>query len=705
VTTSPPAPEQRPHERVFHGDVVGDPYAWLLDKDDPAVVEHLRAETAHAEAATVHLGPLRDRLFEELKGRVQETDLSVPVRKGPWWYYGRTVEGLQYGIQCRVAAAGAELAPPDLAAYGDDPVPGEEVLLDANELAGDSPYLGLGTFDVSPDHAMAALSVDLDGDERYELRFRDLATGADRPERIPGTYYGSAWHVDGSAFCYTTVDDANRPDTLWRHRLGTDPATDEQLWHESDERFYLGVGLTRDERWIVLTLGSVLTSEVHLIDATDPAALPVVVEPRTQGIEYTVETHGEHLLVISNHDHPNAAVYRTTRAEPGRAGWEPVIPGDDATRIEGVDAFAGHVVVSARRDGVQGLQVLPVADASTLALGGGWDVELPEALRSVGLGATPDFAATVVRVGYASFTTPGSVYDLDLTTGALTLRKQTPVLGGYEHDAYDARRVWATAPDGEQVPVSVVGRRDVLDTPGPHPCLLYGYGAYEASMDPWFSHARVSLLDRGVVFAVGHVRGGGELGRRWYEDGKLLAKPNSFSDLVACADALIADGTTTPDRLAIRGGSAGGLLVGAATNLAPDRFRAVLAEVPFVDALNTILDPALPLTVLEWEEWGNPVEDAEVYRTMRGYSPYENVSAVAYPAVLATAGLNDPRVGVHEPTKWVARLRDVTIGEHPVLLKVELGSGHGGPSGRYDAWHDEAWALAWVLEQLGVTDE
>jgi oligopeptidase B len=679
----PPVAKRVPHERTFHGDRVIDDRYWILDRDDPDTLRLLEAENDYTAAVTAPLEELRQRLFAEGKARIQETDLSVPVRRGPWWYLQRTEEGAQYPRFCRRVAR--------------DDDAGEQVLLDGNVLAGDSPYFSLGVVEVSPDHRLLAYSTDHDGDERYVLRFRDLETGEDLPDVVPDTYYGAAWAADNATFFYVTVDDAHRPDRLWRHRLGT-AATDDVLVHdELDQRFHLSVFLTRSERYVVLELESKMTTEEWVLEASDPLGAFQVVDPREQGVEYTVDHQGDRFIILSNHGHRDFAVFAAPIGAPGRASWQAIHEPGDGTRVTSIDAFAEHVVVHERHDATTTLRVI-FTDGTTRTLG------FDDLVSTVETGENDEYSTSTFRFTHESLRTPLSVYEEDVRTGERVLLKRQPVLGGYEPDDYVEERVWADAADGTRVPISLVRHRSTaLD--GTAPGLLYGYGAYEISIDPWFSPFRLSLLDRGVVFAIAHVRGGGECGRAWYDDGKLLAKPHTFSDFVACAEHLVAEGAVAAERLAARGGSAGGLLMGAVANLAPHAFRAIVAEVPFVDALSTILDPSLPLTVTEWEEWGNPIESAEVYACMKGYSPYENIAAVAYPAVLATAGLNDPRVGYHEPAKWVAQLRDVTTGERPILLKTELGAGHGGPSGRYDSWRDEAFALAFVIDQLGAPAE
>jgi oligopeptidase B len=717
---APPVAKQVPSVRTFHGDSVTDPYAWLAAKDDPDTIAFLEAENAYAETLTAGSAGLRETIFGEIKGRTQETDLSVPVRKGAWWYYGRTVEGQQYGLQCRCPARPGDDTPPRTdsgrpadggaaadggamgAAAQGQALDGEEVLLDANALAGDSSFFSLGAFSVSPDARRLAFSTDFSGDERFTLRIKDLETGEALPDEIPGTFYGAAWSRDGSALFYVMVDDAWRPWRVWRHTVGTPHTDDVIIFEEADERFWVGVGLTRSERFLLVSSSSKVTSEVWLLDAAAPAGELTVVAPRRQGVEYQV-THQaradgtERLLILHNDGAQN---FELATAPVGRpAEWTPLIAGRADTRLLGVDAFTGYLVAHFRRDGLTGLRVIRPDDSEH-------DVAFPEPVYTVSPGGNSEPASALYRLHYASLVTPDSVYDCDMATGELLLRRRTPVRplpgpGGpreYDPGQYEQFREWATAPDGTRVPMSLVCRRG---TPrdGTAPGLLYGYGSYEISMDPRFSIARLSLLDRGFVYAIAHVRGGGELGRGWYDDGKMLHKANTFTDFVACARHLADGGWTSPGRLVARGGSAGGLLMGAAVNLAPEAFAGIVAQVPFVDALTTILDPSLPLTVTEWEEWGDPLHDPAVYAYMKSYTPYENLQNAEYPPILAMTSLNDTRVLYREPAKWIARLQAGARGG-PFLLKTEMNAGHGGRSGRYDAWREEAFVLAWIIGAL-----
>ncbi|MBW1637781.1 S9 family peptidase [Microbacterium resistens] len=697
----PPRAARRAHTRTHHGDVVEDPYEWLRAKDDPEVIAHLEAENAYTEERTAHLAPLRETLFAEIKGRVQETDLSVPTRRGDWWYYGRTVEGQQYGLQCRARIADdGDWVPPVLDPQ--IPVPGEEILLDGNAEAEGHDFFSLGAFDVSDDATRLLWSTDFEGDERYTVRVRDLVSGERLADEIPGTS-GAFFTPDGTGIVYTTVDDSWRPDTLWLHRIGTDVTEDVRLFHEPDERFWLGAGITRSRRFLVIGLGSNITSEEYLLDVDDLTAAPRVVWPRREGVEYSID-HAvvdgrDELLVLHNDGALDFELVAVSPDDP-QGARRVLIPHTPGRRLEDVDCFRDVTAVEYRREGTSRIALLDVGSGALDEL------EFVEPLYSAGLGGNPEWAAPTLRLGYSSFVTPSTVYDLDLATRELHLRKRQPVLGGYDPAEYAQARDWATAEDGTRVPISLVWKRSAGSPVGPdavgdRPVHLYGYGSYEHSIDPGFSAMRLSELDRGVVFAVAHVRGGGELGRQWYEDGKLGNKRNTFTDFVAVARHLVDAGVTSPGRLVAEGGSAGGLLMGAVANLAPELFGGILASVPFVDALTTILDPSLPLTVIEWDEWGDPLHDPEVYAYMKSYTPYENVrDGVVYPPILAVTSLNDTRVLYVEPVKWVARLRDA--GATDALLKCEMVAGHGGVSGRYNAWRERAFELAWILDRLGV---
>jgi oligopeptidase B len=683
ASPTPPLAKRVPFVHEAHGDPRPDDYQWLRDRDDPDVTAYLEAENAYADALMEPLRPLQEKLYAEIVSRIQETDLSVPVPHGPFLYYSRSVEGLQYPIHCRRTP--------------DEGSP-EQVLIDENVLAEGQEYCALGAFEVSPDHRLLAWSLDTEGDEDHVLRIRDMETGEDHPEAIPGTSYGVAWASDNRTVFYTTLDESRRPWRVWRHHLGTDRADDVIVHQEDDDRFFCSVERTRSGGFIVIDLRSAVTSETRLLRADDPDGAFAVLQERRQDVEYGLDHHGDRFFIMSNEDAPNFRLVEAPVSDPSPANWRELIPHSADVKLEGIAAFADHLVVLERAEAVRRLRVIDLAD------GGHHLIEQPEAVSRVGMPEedNPEFDRRTLRYTYTSLVTPQSIFDYDLDTRERTLLKQEPVLGGYDPTRYETRRLWASAPDGTRVPISLVARKGT-PTDGSAPCVLYGYGSYEASSDPRFSSLRLSLLDRGFVWAIGHIRGGGEMGRAWYEAGKLAQKMNTFTDFVACAEHLVDTGWTSPDRLAILGGSAGGLLVGAAVNLRPDLFRAAIAEVPFVDVVSTISDPTLPLSVIEWEEWGNPADPA-FYATMKSYSPYDNVRPVRYPDLFVTAGLNDPRVSYWEPAKWVAKLRTTAEPGGRILLRTEMGAGHGGPSGRYDAWRKEAEIFAFLLDAVGLKE-
>jgi oligopeptidase B len=707
-----------------------DPYEWLRDKEAPEVVAHLRAENAYTDAVTAHQQPLRDAIFQEIRRRTQETDLSVPARKDGWWYYSRTVEGQQYPIYCRVRAedAGGEhdggglvsaWTPP--AVVPGTPVAGEQVLLDGNAEAEGHPFFALGGAAVTRDGNLYAYSVDTAGDETFTLRIKDLRTGQLLPEAIEGVFYGLEFDPDGSRLFYMVADESWRPYQVRVHVLGTPVEQDEVVYQEDDVAQWTGIDLSADRRWLLVGIGNSEYSETRMLDLADPGARLRLVLDRSERILHTAEPfeHGGRTRILLTHNGrregeestaPNTMVSLVDAAElsrpPAEQEWTTVVAHDDAVKIEGADVTATHLIVTLRRDTITTVRFAPLAPAVAAAEGGHApsfvEPEFGEELYTAGAGVT-EYTAPVARMSYTSFFTPPRVYDYVLATGELLLRKETPVLGGYDPAAYVAERAWATADDGARVPLSVL-RRASVEPDGTNPALVYGYGSYEVSMDPGFAIPRLSLLDRGVVFVIAHIRGGGELGRHWYEDGKKLRKRNTFTDFVAATDWLASSGWADPKRIACMGGSAGGLLIGAVLNLAPEKYAAAVAQVPFVDALTTILDPALPLSALEWEEWGNPIEDAEVYAYMKSYSPYENVHAAPYPTIAAVTSFNDTRVLYVEPAKWVQALRGASTSGQPIVLKTEMDAGHGGASGRYEAWKDRAWDYAFIADALGAAD-
>jgi oligopeptidase B len=716
---TPPRATQRPHTLTAFGHDREDPWYWLRQREDPEVRSYLEAENAFTDQVLAPLGGLRATLFEEMKARIQETDMSVPTRRGPWWYYGRSEEGKSYGIHCRRPARSATELPPAGEPGGD-----EQVLLDENVMAEGHDYFAVGTAAVSPDHTMLAYGTDTAGDERYELRFRSLGgdgSPGDASEMVPDTGYGLAWSKESDLVFYVRLDEAMRPYRLWRHALGTDPSLDTLVLEENDRRYSLGTGLSRDGAFVLISLHSTNTTEWLAIPAADPTAAPRVVIPRHEGHEYAVDHlpgtdadghpdgHGW-FVVLTNDGAQDFRVLAAADADLGSTGtWREIIPHRPGVRVEDVDAFSSALVLSERAGAETLVRVVPlhpgVDPFAGDLLASSWVVPSTESPASSWLGANAETEVTSIRVGRTSMVTPSSVLQIALDTRHETLLKQEPVLGDFDPQRYVTFRAWATAADGVQVPISLVHRKGLTL---PAPCLLYGYGAYEISIDPAFSHHRLSLLDRGVVFAIAHVRGGGEMGRAWYENGRMEHKANTFGDFIACARHLVAEGIARPDALAGRGGSAGGLLIGAVANAAPELFTALVAQVPFVDVLTTMMDEDLPLTVGEWEEWGNPLANEAAYHRMLSYSPYDNVVATnvdgstrTYPSFLVTAGLNDPRVSYWEPAKWVAKLRALSPSTR-VLLRTELGAGHGGPSGRYDAWKEEALVFAFLLDAFGL---
>lgn len=669
-----PRAKQVPH--VWHrpdGDT-SDPWAWLRDRDDPDTTAYLDAENAVSDAWFAERSELVEEIFGEIRARVQETDLSVPVRKDDWWYVSRTVEGSSYPIHCRGRSAATAA---------------ETILLDENLEAEGHEYFGLNAFDVDRSHRLLAWSSDTDGSEEYTLRIRDLETGHDLPDTLEDTTWGgTAWSSDSTHLFYVTPDEQMRPCTVWRHRLGTPQSDDVEVFHEPDERFYVAVDISRSGAWIMIDSGSRTSTEAYLIPADDAEQAPRLVRHRADDLEYTLDHWGDRWIVLTNESATDFRVMTAPLDAP--ADWTELVPHVPGRRITAVEAFAGHLVLHEWSNAQPRIRILfrDGTERVVAPLDEPHDIELD---------SNPEWETDRLRYHVQSLTTPASIYEEPVRGGERTLLKQTPV-PHVDLSAYTSERHWATADDGTLVPVDIIHRVDVT-ADSTAPLVVYGYGSYEASMPPWFSVARLSLLDRGVVWALVHPRGGGELGRSWYLHGRLLEKRNTFTDTIACAEHLLSLGWGDRSRVAVRGGSAGGLLVGACITMRPDLWRAAVAEVPFVDVVTTMSDPSLPLTVTEWEEWGDP--RSEPFASyMRSYSPYDCTVAAEYPALYITAGLNDPRVSYHEPAKWIARLRDVRMNDATLIMRCEMGAGHGGPSGRYESWRDEARVLAFLLAEL-----
>jgi oligopeptidase B len=704
----PPVAERRPVTTEHHGRSRVDDYEWLRAKGSPEVTAYLEAENTYTQDRTAHLAGLRQSIFEEIKGRTRETDLSVPTRNRGHWYYGRSFEGREYGASCRVPVTDPDDWTPPTPAEDcapDQPaLPGEELLLDLDALAEGHEFFSLGGSSVSPDGTLLAYSTDVVGDERYTIRVLEIASREHRTDEIVGVIGGATWDRSGEHLYYTTVDDSWRADKIWRHSLGTSQEDDELVHHEQDGRFFVGVGRSRSDRFVIIAAGSKITSEYRFLDADAPELGFQVFSERREGLEYSLDhalIGGEDVFLVLHNGAGADFELATAPVRPTPPeDWTPLIHHDPAVRLEDVDAFAGHLVVHQRSEGLTQLRILELGHDG---VGDDYLVEFDHEIYTVGSGGNPNFTQPTIRLGYTTMAVPSSVYDYDVRSRELTLRRRAPVLGGYDPEDYEEHRLWATAEDGERVPISIVCRRGAHDD-GPVPTLLYGYGAYETSIDPYFSIARLSLLDRGAAFAIAHVRGGGEMGRRWYDEGKLFRKQHTFSDFVACAGHLVETGWSTQETLVAEGASAGGLLMGAVANQAPELFGGIVAGVPFVDNLTTMLDATLPLTVTEYDEWGNPEADATVYDYIAGYAPYDNVAAVTYPPILAETSLNDTRVLYVEPAKWVARLRATALNGADVLLRTEMSAGHGGVSGRYKSWHDRAFALSWILDRMGLAD-
>ncbi len=656
-----------------------DPFSWLRGRDNPAVVTYLRAENAHLDAVLAHTKPLQERLFEEIKGRIKQTDVSVPYRHGPFLYYTRTEDGKEYPIHCRRASPQAP----------------EQVLLDLNQLARGHDYYAVNAREPSPRHDILAFAEDTRGDRVHTVRFKNLATGAMLEDEVPSASGYLAWANDNRTLFYAAVHPTTlRSYRVYRHTLGTDPASDMLVYEEEDEEFSVGVSQTKTEAYLLITSYQTITTECRVLPADHPEAEPRLFLPRHRGHEYEVEHFGSHFYIRTNDDARNFRLMRTPVGDSARERWEEVISHRPDVLLERIEVFRDHLVVEERHRGLMRLRVRPWSGEGEHYL------EFDEPAYVAHLAENFVLDTRTVRFGYASLTTPTSVYDYDMVARTRSLLKRDEVLGDFSPERYRTERLSARSADGVEVPISLVYRKD-RRRPGGNPLLLYGYGAYGISSDPYFNSARLSLLDRGFAYAIAHVRGGEDLGRPWYEDGRLLKKKNSFTDYIACAEHLIHEGYAEPAGLFGLGGSAGGLLMGAVINQRPELFCGVIAHVPFVDVVTTMLDESLPLTTGEYDEWGDPREP-EYYQYILSYSPYDNVTCRAYPHLLVTTGLYDSQVQYWEPAKWVAKLRTMQTADCRLLLKTNMVAGHLGASGRYRAYREIALDYAFLLDLAGI---
>jgi oligopeptidase B len=687
-----PAPPTARKERTatqMHGVLLTDDYAWLRDKENPGVTAYLDAENAYAEAVMAPLAGLREELYKEMLSHVKQTDISVSYHDGDWWYYSRTEEGLQYGIFCRKRGGPA----------GPDADAAEEIVLDGNELAKGHAFFAIGDTDITDDGRWLAYSTDTTGFRQYTLRIKNLETGetlADEVERVGSV----VWAADNRTLFYTVEDEQQKQQfQLWRHALSEKFADDVLVYQEDDERFNIAAGRTRDGKFIVIESASHTTSEARVLKADDPTGAFRIIAPREDEHEYSLDHRNGLWFIRTNDRGRNFRLVTAPVATPEREQWTELIAHRDAIMLEDVDLFAEFFIACEREDGLPRLRLWKFRDAGRHAALAG-EIAFPEPAYSAHPHVNRIFETTTFRYGYQSLVTPSSVFEYDTATGATTLLKQQEIPGGFDRTLYASERIHATAPDGVAIPISIVFRKDTYAA-GKNPLYVYGYGSYGYSLPLGFSSNRLSLLDRGVVMAYAHIRGGGDLGKPWHDAGKMLVKRNTFTDFIACVEHLTAAGYGDPNRVAIEGGSAGGLLMGAVSNLAPEKFRAVLSHVPFVDVMNTMLDASLPLTVPEYEEWGDPNQE-EYFRYMLSYSPYDNLRAAEYPAMLVKTSLHDSQVMYWEPAKYVAKLRTLKIDHHPLLLVTNMKAGHGGASGRYDYLKEIALDYAFVLKELGI---
>lgn len=678
-TSTPPLAKRVPVELEKHGHVRVDPYYWLRERDNPEVIEYLNAENTYTEAIMAHTKDLQNILFEEIKGRIKQTDISVPVKQGDYFYYTRQEEGKDYLIFCRKKGS------LDSA---------EQIMVDANTLAQGHKFFSI-RLEVSFDHDLLAYAADTVGRRIYTIHFKNLATGELLKDTVPQVTGNLAWANDNQTVFYTRQDLRTlRSYQVYRHVLGTDPAQDQLVYEEKDETFSCAVFKTKSKKYIMIASQQTLSTEYRYLDADQPEGAFQVFLPRERNHEYNVDHYGDKFFVRTNWQAKNFRLMETPVTRTGREHWREVIPHRPDVLLQRIEIFKDHLVLQERKNGLVQLRIRPWSGAQEHYL----DFGEPAYLAYIG--PNPEFDTQILRYGYTSLTTPNSVFDYNMVSHQKVLLKQEEILGGFDSKNYRTERLYAPARDGVRVPISLVYRKG-LRKDASRPLLLYGYGSYGASTDAAFNAPMISLLDRGFTYGMAHIRGGQEMGRQWYEDGKLLKKKNTFTDFIDCAEYLVREGYTRPERLFARGGSAGGLLMGAVVNLRPDLFKGMIAHVPFVDVINTMLDGSIPLTTSEYDEWGNP-NDKTYYDYMLSYSPYDNVEAKAYPHLLVTTGLHDSQVQYWEPAKWVARLRTLKTDRNRLVLKTNMEAGHGGASGRYQRYREIAFEMAFVLDLVGI---
>ena len=679
-----PTAPKRPYQITQHGQTRIDNYYWMRDRADPEVLKYLHAENDYLEEIMGPTKSLQEILYTEMKGRIKQTDSTVPEKKGGYFYYERTEEGKQYPIYCRKKGS-LESA--------------EEILLDQNILAEGKSFCSVGALTVSPDGNKLAYSIDVEGTEIYTLLIKDLRTGNLYPEAIAKTYSsvyfhtGVEWANDSQTLFYLTMDSSERPFKLFRHRLGTDSEQDRLVFQEEDESYFLFILKTRDDAYILTNHHSTLTTEMRFISADQPESELKILSPRKEGVEYLAAHHDGYFFIVTNEQAQNFKLMKARVSAPEMENWQEVIPHREDVLIDYLDTFKDHLILYERRNGLRQIRISAPHRIDNVRY-----IEFPESAYNVEPETNPEFDSHILRFKYSSLVTPNSVIDFHMDTGTWELSRQDEIPSGYDMSQYAFERIYATAPDGKQIPMSVVYKKD-LKKDGNNPTLLYGYGSYGSVIDADFNSNRFSLLERGFVFAIGHIRGGSDLGRAWYDNGKMLYKKNSFTDFIACAEHLIKEGYTSNEKIAIQGGSAGGLLVSACLTMRPDLFKAIIAKVAFVDVVTTMSDPTIPLTSLEWDEWGNP-QVREHFEYMLSYSPYDNVRATAYPHMLITTGLNDPRVAYWEPAKFAAKLRELKTDNNLLLLQTNYDAGHAGASGRYNYLKEVAVDYAFLIDRL-----